>query len=105
MVTTIAASASATCIREDVPAEREATVPASQDPESHTQLEAGRGGLTEGAQGDARRTDMASPAEHSVRDQARDWLRQQGPIGNILLALADALAEDRLTVDARPRPI
>ncbi|AFL73517.1 MobH family relaxase [Thiocystis violascens] len=44
----------------------------------------------------------ATPAEPSERDQARDWLRQQGPAGDVLIALSEALSEDRLTADACP---
>ncbi|WP_242482674.1 MobH family relaxase [Thiocystis violacea] len=94
LVTTVPESGSAPVIVEDTGVVPKATAGST----SGLAIEPGH----ENVQGIADRIGNAPPAEPSERDQARDWLRQQGPAGDVLIALAQALAEDRLTADACP---
>ncbi|EGV29595.1 Relaxase [Thiorhodococcus drewsii AZ1] len=94
LVTTIPESGSAPVLVEDTGVVQKATAGSNSSPA----IEPGH----EDVQGVADRIGNATPAEPSERDQARDWLRQQGPAGDVLIALVEALVEDRLTADACP---
>ncbi|NEV64504.1 MobH family relaxase [Thiorhodococcus minor] len=95
-------SDSARLIQEGAGAVREATAPSTQIPEAHTQPETGEGASTEGAPDSVAKTETPAPAAPSERDQAREWLSREGPAGDFLIALAEALEEDRLTADTHP---
>ncbi|WP_240906006.1 MobH family relaxase [Thiorhodococcus mannitoliphagus] len=94
LVTTIPESGSASVLVEDAGVVPKATAGSTSSPA----IDPGH----EDVQGITDRIGNATPAEPSERDHARDWLRQQGPAGDVMIALSEALSEDRLTADACP---
>ncbi|NEV64004.1 MobH family relaxase [Thiorhodococcus minor] len=103
LITISAESGVSTVVLKDTDPVPEA--PAAQAPERPAKPEAGEGASAEGAQGTGDQNAVAETAAPSEQDQARDWLRAQGPAGDVLIALAEAWTEARLTADACPRPI
>ena len=102
LVTTIHAFGSGTVVVEETGAVPAETAASAEDLAVEPDHEEEAGVPDNVAPGITDRIGNATPAEPSERDQARDWLSQQGPAGDVLIALAEALAENRLTADARP---